>query len=96
MSILTLLAPLISFLFRGIAVKFLILTALFILMEFLLPFLLGLLSPAISTSSLSSAFSGLDGGVSYWLSFFAIDAGLPLIISAAITRFLIRRLPFIG
>lgn len=96
MPILALLAPLVNFFLREIVVKFIVLTAVFALLDFLVPMAINYVTPFVSGSSLSSAFAGLNGGVWYFLDFFALDFGLPLILSAYVARFLIRRLPFIG
>ena len=50
----------------------------------------------IYVANLTSTFTGLDPGVWFFLDFFALGYGVPLMISAYITRFLIRRLPVIG
>ena len=86
----------IQFVFNTFFVKLIVLTALFVLMEILLPLVKGFLAPFIGIDSLTSAFSGLGDGVGFWLQFFAIDAGLPMVLSAYVARFLIRRIPFIG
>ena len=91
-----LLAPVISFLVREVIVKFVIFTAVFALVVVLVPKAVGYLSPFISGGSLSSAFSGLPAGVWFFLDFFNLGFGLPLLISAFVARFLIRRLPLIG
>ena len=89
-------APLVSWLIRGVVVKFLILTAIFAAVAALIPAAINLISPHIGTAGLSSSFGGLDSGVWWVLDFFALDYGIPLIISAHVARFLIRRLPVIG
>lgn len=89
-------APLVSWIFRGVVVKFLILTAVFAVMAALIPVAVGLIFPFIGGASLTDSFLGLDSGVWWLLDFFALDYGIPLLIAAAVTRFLIRRLPFIG
>jgi Protein of unknown function (DUF2523) len=89
-------APMISWIFRGVVIKFLILTAVFAVLAIAIPAAIALIVPHISTAGLSSAFSGIDSGVWWFLDFFALDYGIPLIISAYVARFLIRRLPLIG
>jgi len=93
---LSILAPLVSWIFRAVVVKFIILTAVFAVMSIVIPAAIAYVSPAISTSSLSSSFSGIDSGVWWLLDFFSLGFGVPLLISAGVTRFLIRRLPVIG
>ncbi len=96
MPLLAFLAPLVEWIFRGVVIKFVVFTALFGVLALLLPIVSSWLAPYISTSGLSSAFGGVDGGVWFWLDFFALDYGVPALLSAYITRFLIRRLPIIG
>ena len=93
---LAILAPLVSWIFRGVVVKFVILSAVYAVSAFLIPVAISYLAPHIVTSSLTSAFSSVDPSVWFWLDFFQLGFGLPLIFSAAVARFLIRRLPFIG
>ena len=93
---LAILAPLVSWIFRGVVVKFVILTAIYAVMAVLIPAAISLISPSISSAGLTSAFGGLDSSVWFYLDFFQLGFGLPLILSAAVARFLIRRLPFIG
>lgn len=89
-------APLVSWIFRGVVVKFLVMTAVFAVMAALIPVAIGLIAPYLGVASLTSAFGGLDSGVWWVLDFFALGYGIPLLLSAAVTRFLIRRLPVIG
>lgn len=96
MLIAPLLAPIFSFLLREIVVKFIVFTAVFGLVAILVPVAIGYLGPYLSTGGLSSAFSGLSGGVWFFLDFFQLGFGVPLLISAWVTRFIIRRLPVIG
>ena len=89
-------APIITWIFRTLVIKFLILTAIFAVLAIVIPAAITLIAPHISTSGLTSAFSGIDSGVWWLLDYFALDYGVPLMISAYVARFLIRRLPMIG
>ncbi len=89
-------APVIAWIFRTVVIKFLVLAALFAVLAIVIPLAISYVVPFIFTTSLNSAFSGVDSGVWWVLDFFALDFGVPLIISALVARFLIRRLPFIG
>jgi len=88
--------PVIVFLLREIVVKFVVFSAVFALVAFFVPFAVTFLAPHIGVGSLSSAFSGLGAGVWYFVDFLNLGYGLPLVISAFVARFLIRRLPLIG
>ena len=82
-----------GFVFKSIIVKFVLFFGLFfVTTEFMS--VIGSLLP--NSSSLSGAFSGITSEVWYFMNLFAIPQGLPLIISAYCTRFVIRRLPIIG
>jgi len=86
----------VSWLLREVVVKFVVLGAVFVIVAELSPLVLEYLGSFISPAGLTSAFSGVSPGVWFFLDFFALDVGLPLLISAHIARFLIRRIPFIG
>lgn len=85
-----------SWLLRGVVGKFMVLTMIFSAVAFLVPYAVGIVAPYVGVGSLNSAFGGLGAGVWFFLDFFNIGFGLPMLISAAIVRFLIRRLPVIG
>lgn len=91
-----LLAPVIGFLVREVVVKFIVFAAIFSIVAFLVPYAVAYLAPFIGVGSLTSAFAGLPSGVWFFLDFFNIGFGIPLLISAVVARFLIRRLPVIG
>jgi hypothetical protein len=91
-----LLAPLVTFLLRDVIVKFLVFTAVMALVIFFVPFVVDYLGDFISSDGFTSAFDSLSPGVWFFLDFFALDYGIPLLISAYVSRFLIRRLPLIG
>ena len=93
---LTILWSAISFILRGVVVKFVMLTAVFGLMAFVIPKAIQIVSPALGVTGLSNSFSGLPSGVWWVLDAFSLGYGIPLILSAFIARFLIRRLPVIG
>lgn len=89
-------APLLSFLLRDVVVKFVVFSAIFGLVGFLIPKAIQYLGPWLGTASLTNAFAGLPAGVWFFLDFFQLGFGVPLLISAYVARFLIRRLPVIG
>lgn len=79
--------------FRSVMVKFVIFFALFFIVTEFLP----LLTPLLPNSSgLTGALSGIPPGVWYFLDLFNVTAGIPILLSAYVTRFLIRRIPVIG
>lgn len=96
MPILAIFVPLVNWIFRGVIIKFVVLAGVFGFMAVVLPVAVDFVLPFIGVTQLTNAFGGLDAGVWFWLDFFALDYGVPLLISAHVARFLIRRLPVIG
>lgn len=90
------LASAFSWIFSQAIVKFIVFTSVFALVSIFGPRAASLLGNFISPGFFSDAFSGIDPGVWFVLRFFRLDFGVPLIISAYVSRFLIRRLPVIG
>lgn len=78
---------------RSVIAKFVVIFAIyFIIQEFI-----GNLAPHIpGVSSINSAFASIPSGVWYFLDLFGFSAGVPLVMAAYISRFLIRRIPLIG
>lgn len=89
-------AAALSWLLRGVVLKFIVMTVIFAAVEFLVPMVIGFIAPFVSGNSLTSAFGMLPAGVWYFLDFFNLSYGVPLILSAYVSRFLIRRLPVVG
>jgi hypothetical protein len=96
MFFLGLFAPVVSFLLREVVVKFFVFTAVMALVVFFVPYAIGYLGDFVSSAGFDSAFGMLSPNIWYFLDFFALDRGIPLLISAYVSWFLIRRLPFIG
>lgn len=96
MPLAALLWSFVSWLLRDVVVKFLVLGAIFFAVAELTPLVIEALGTFTNTQSLTAAFSGIPSGVYYFLNFFALDVGIPLLISAHVARFVIRRLPVIG
>jgi len=91
--VLSALNVILGFVFRSIIVKFVVFFGLF----FVTNEFMAVIAPLLPTGdSLTSAFSGIPSAVWYFLNLFNIKAGLPLLLSAYVTRFTIRRIPLIG
>jgi len=86
----------ITWIFREIVLKFILMGLLFIVISEFVPWVIGFILPFIGTGNLSAAFSNIPPGVWFFLDFFQLGYGVPLMISAYIARFLIRRIPVIG
>ncbi len=82
-----------AWVFQSFLVKFIIFFALyFVTSEFFT-----LIGPLLPTSaSISGRFSALNDSTQYFMSVFQLSTGIPIVISAYVTRFIIRRLPVIG
>ncbi|ALG66430.1 hypothetical protein [Beggiatoa leptomitoformis] len=78
--------------------KLLFLTAVFVIVDFFWPILIGLfpsyLTDASEIQQLFGVFPSWIMYLAYWTAF--SDFGFELVISAMIVRFTIRRLPLIG
>jgi hypothetical protein len=82
-----------GFIFRSVIVKFAVYFALYFITTEFIAIIATLLPTA---TNLNSAFSGITSGVWYFLDLFAFSQGLPIVLSAVVTRFIIRRIPVIG
>lgn len=89
------LVPVLQWIFRGAVVKFLTFAAIAAVLSILVPYAVQLVAPSLATG-ITSAFQGMPDLASAFLYYMGLDIGIPAMISAYITRFLIRRIPFIG
>lgn len=83
----------VGFIFRSLVVKFVVFFALFFITTEFMQIVSGLLPDG---SALASSLGGIPGSVWYFLDLFNVSAGIPLLLSAWVTRFVIRRIPVIG
>ena len=86
----------ITWLLREVVLKFIVITSIYVALVVLVPMCAGLVIPYTSAGGLTSLFAAVPDSVYFFFYFFRFDVGLPLVISACIARFLIRRLPVIG
>jgi hypothetical protein len=91
-----LLWAIVSWFTRTVVLKFVIMGIIYIIVSQLTPLIITFISGFVSPAGLTTVFSAIPSGVWFFLDFFALDVGLPLVISAYATRFMIRRIPFIG
>ncbi|MBN3062859.1 DUF2523 domain-containing protein [Pectobacterium quasiaquaticum] len=83
-----------GFLLRSVVVKFLIMFGLFFIVQEFVPVLLSLIN--VSPLPLVELFSQLPDSAWFFLNLFQVPTGISLMVSAIITRFIIRRIPIIG
>lgn len=92
-SVLSALFSLAGWLVRSIIAKFFLFFALYFVttefIEVLLPIFPG-------AASLTEAFSQQTPGVWFFLDLFKLGTGVSLVLSALVTRFIIRRVPILG
>lgn len=82
----------VSWFVGGIALKAVVVGALYWVLTYFMPLVWGYVAPFLGVSSLTSFFSGIPDGV-YWAIYATKgDVGIPLVISAYLSRFLVRRL----
>lgn len=82
-----------GFVFRGIIVKFLIMFAAWYLAFELITAVVAVVP---SSSVVTDALNAFPPTMWYFLELMRLDLGIPLMLAAFATRFLIRRIPFIG
>lgn len=90
-----LLWPLVSWMFREVLVKFVILGAIFLTVQALMPLVSSAVA-GISPASITNTLTALGPSFSYFAYKFGLDYSVPLILSAHATAFTIRRIPVIG
>lgn len=82
-----------GFLLREVIVKFAVIFALyFVIQEFL--GVLGQFVPDVGV--VQDALAAIPDSAWYFADLFAVSQGIPIILTACVSRFLIRRLPVIG
>jgi len=82
-----------AFVVRSIIVKFVVFFGLF----FITTEFVAVISPLLpSGTELSAALGGVPADVWYFLDLFNVSSGIPILLSAWVTRFVIRRIPVIG
>lgn len=79
--------------FKSVIVKFAVFFGLYFVTVEFTQILVTLLP---GTAGITSAMGGLTAGTWYFLDLFAFSQGLPMVLSAVATRFIIRRIPVIG
>ena len=84
-----------TFVLRSVLVKFVLFFGLFfVTTEFIQVLSSSGLLP--TSASLSGVMGGVPSAVWYFLDLFSFSVGFSALLSAWVTRFIIRRIPFIG
>ncbi|PAV11609.1 DUF2523 domain-containing protein [Arsenophonus sp. ENCA] len=83
-----------EFVFKGIVPKFFLFFALFYITTEFIPVVIDGFLP--QSTNLAELFGALPDAIWYFLNLLQFPFGVPLVISAMVTRFIIRRLPIIG
>jgi hypothetical protein len=78
---------------RSILVKFVLFFGLYFVTTEFIQVLVSLLP---NSSVLSSAFTGIPPGMWWMMDIMQFNVGVPMCLSAYLTRFIIRRVPVIG
>lgn len=89
-------SSILQYLLTGVLVKFLVFYAAFYLTSELLPEVINTFLSDKLMPDLNTLFGQLPDGIWYFLNIFQIPMAASLMISAMISRFAIRRIPFIG
>lgn len=89
-------APVLNWVFRAVVVKFVVFAVVAAGVGLAVPIIAGYVSSFAGAQSLTDVFASIPSGVWWWLSIFRLDIGLPMIISAQVAAFVIRRLPIVG
>lgn len=77
-------------------IKFVTFTAIFGIFNYFATQLIEFINNSISVNALTSSFTSLPPSVWFFINAFNLTYGLPLLLGAFVTRFLIRRIPIIG
>lgn len=87
-----------GFLLRSVVVKFVLFYALYFVVREFIPVLTsyGLLPGAGKAASLSNSLLTIPSSVWYFLDLMSFSSGVSAVLSAYVTRFIIRRIPLIG
>lgn len=87
-----------AWVFRAVVIKFVLFTAIMLLLVPLMELLVGFFTNNGSNpiGNLGHIFGTLPLDVSWFMSVLRLDVGIPLLLGAYVTAFFIRRLPIVG
>lgn len=90
-----LLSSIFGWLFRTVLIKFILFSALFLIVSEFASYLSTKIS-AVTPDSLNAALSSLSPAMWYFIDLTMFSVGFPMIVSAYLLRFAIRRIPILG
>ncbi|WGE47311.1 DUF2523 family protein [Actinobacillus equuli] len=82
-----------SFIFKSLVIKFVVFAIIFLVVTEVIPMLFEVFIPE---QELQQYFDSIPSEALFFLSAFKIDVGIQMILSAYMTRFMVRRIPFVG
>ncbi len=85
-----------AWLLGEVTYKAVMLGVLYFIVSWLMPLVWSYCAPFMGVDSLTGLFNAIPDSVFFFMLGLRMDIGVPLIISAYIARFLIRRLPVVG
>ncbi len=96
--LLSALQSVLGFVLRSVTIKFVLFWIIWIVVREILPLMTqyGLLPGATKASALNTSLLGIPSSVWYFLDLMSFSTGISIVLSAYVTRFIIRRIPFIG
>ena len=88
----------VGFLLRSVVIKFVMFFAIYFVVKEFVPILTnwGLFSSSGKSTALSNALVSIPSSVWYFLDLMSFSSGISAVLSAYVTRFIIRRIPLIG
>ncbi|KXV36143.1 hypothetical protein AD940_00505 [Gluconobacter thailandicus] len=86
-----------GWLLRAVLVKFAVFTGIYLFLSEAIPYVASKI-PLLSSGDggLASVFASLGSGTWYFLDAFMFSQGVVIVLSAYVSRFVIRRIPFFG
>lgn len=90
------LSKILGFVFKKGIAKFFLFFGLYFLVAGFLPIIFEFIGGSDVLRDLSSSLSNIPSGVAYFLAPFRMDFAFKVLVTAYITRFLVRRIPLMG
>ncbi|WP_250501745.1 DUF2523 family protein [Caballeronia sp. AZ7_KS35] len=85
---------LLSYVLRSVIIKFVLYFGMYFFVTETITYLQS--QHILPSASSLQVFGSIGSGTWYFLDLFAFSVGAPMIVTALVARFIIRRLPFIG